>query len=87
MHDIKIYCVWILTSSSILLLAEQNVKVSRALGAERQQQGLQYRRGAGEAEQHGPHVVVTEHEVQTYYLHPPTHTHRNPHTEFGLYGC
>lgn len=66
-------CV-ILTPPSIVLLPQLDVKVSRALGAERQQQALQYRRGAGESEQHGPHAIIAERKVQTYDLHTPTHT-------------
>lgn len=73
-------CV-ILTLAGVLLLPQQDVKVSGALGAERQQQALQYGRGAGESEQDRPHVVITQHKVQADHLH--THTP----TVFGLRGC
>ena len=72
----RVLLVVFLTFSRLLLLAQQNVKVPRALGAQRKQEWLQYCRSSRQTKQQGPHIVITEYEVQAYYLHP----HRGEHT-------
>lgn len=57
-----------LTCPSLLLLAQENVEVARALWTQGQQQRLEHCRSTRQTKQQGPHVIVAEDKFQAYYL-------------------